>query len=287
MSDEADKTKACIAGVFSRIAVTYDHSGPRFFSYFGRRLVELAEIPAGAKVLDIASGRGATLLPTAERVGAAGYVIGIDFAAGMVWETTAELQRLGLKNAALRQMDAERLSFPDASFDMALCGFAIFFFPRLQNALSEILRVLKPGGRIVVTTFAQEQYKEFDWFDNLIQAYLPAQAQDNEEKREQETEAEEARVFNTPAGLKKLFSEAGFKDIWVEYEKGDFVYADEEEWWAQQWSHGRRTSLERIEPDNLERLKIDFFDELQSHKQADGLHMPMQVLFTFGAKPPH
>ncbi len=87
--------KQGIAGVFSRASSTYDQVGPRFFSYFGRRLVEVAQIPAGSRVLDIATGRGAVLFPAAERVGPQGYVIGIDLAEDMVKQTADEIKRRG------------------------------------------------------------------------------------------------------------------------------------------------------------------------------------------------
>jgi hypothetical protein len=67
-SDVAQR-KQKVSGVFSQVAVTYDRVGPRFFSHFGRRLVALAQIPGGAHVLDVATGRGAVLFPAAECVG--------------------------------------------------------------------------------------------------------------------------------------------------------------------------------------------------------------------------
>ena len=64
--------KESIARRFDRVAATYGRVGPRFFAHFGRRLVELAQIPAGADVLDVATGRGAILYPAAGRVGPRG-----------------------------------------------------------------------------------------------------------------------------------------------------------------------------------------------------------------------
>ncbi len=78
MSDKKRADKDLIAAIFGRAAPTYDRVGPRFFTYFGSRLVDIAHIPVGAKVLDVASGRGAVLFPAVARVGAAGSVIGID-----------------------------------------------------------------------------------------------------------------------------------------------------------------------------------------------------------------
>ncbi|MBK9006118.1 MAG: nuclear transport factor 2 family protein [Anaerolineae bacterium] len=60
-SSETSQQKQRVSGLFDRVANTFDHVGPRFFSHFGRRLVELAHIPSGAHVLDVATGRGAAL----------------------------------------------------------------------------------------------------------------------------------------------------------------------------------------------------------------------------------
>src|SRR5437870_2451577 len=105
------RMKDQIAAHFGKIAPTYDRVGPRWFAHFGRRLVELAQVPTGGTVLDVATGRGAVLLAAAERVGAGGRVVGIDLSEGMLRETAAEIERLGLRNSHVRQMDAEALQF--------------------------------------------------------------------------------------------------------------------------------------------------------------------------------
>jgi len=274
--DQQDReTKERIAGVFSRAAATYDRIGPQFFSHFGRRLVELAHIPGDAAVLDVACGRGAALLPAAEQVGQDGRVVGVDIASGMVSRTSAEVERAGLKNVELFEMDAERLEFPEASFDCVLCGFSIFFFPNLWRGLGEFHRVLKAGGRLGVTTFAEEN--EFlDWTRSVVKPYLPPpEPQDQEE---------ESPAFDTPQGLRELLSRADFEAIEVRAEAADFVYAGEEEWWSSLWSHGLRRALESMDPATRERFKTDAFREIQAFKGRDGIQARFGVLFAFGTK---
>src|SRR3989304_293677 len=77
-SSQADDQKARTAAVFNRAASTYDQVGPRFFAHYGLRLVELAQIPQGSVVLDVASGRGASLFPAVDRIGPSGRAVGID-----------------------------------------------------------------------------------------------------------------------------------------------------------------------------------------------------------------
>ncbi len=104
--------------------------GPAYFAYFGRRLVKCAALLPGMRVLDVACGRGAVLFAAAEAVGLSGSVIGIDLAPGMVDATRAEILQRELPQATVQVMDAEHLQFPDATFDVLTCGFALFFLPR-------------------------------------------------------------------------------------------------------------------------------------------------------------
>ena len=72
------------AAVWTRAASSYSHTGPPFFQYFGKELVNFAQVPPGARVLDVATGRGAVLFPAAEKVGQEGEVIGIDYSSSFL-----------------------------------------------------------------------------------------------------------------------------------------------------------------------------------------------------------
>ena len=155
MSNDHAARKAQTKTLFNTVCSDYD-SGPGCFSHFGRRLVEVANINTGAHVLDIASGRGAVLFPVAERVGAGGEVVGIDLADAMAHATSEEAASRGLK-ARVNVMDAEELTFPDASFDCVTCGFGIMFLPDQDRGLEQMRRVLKPGGCLALSTWRVTQ----------------------------------------------------------------------------------------------------------------------------------
>ena len=279
-----DPYKRELADVFSRSARTYGQVGPRVFSYFGRRLVELSQVQKGAKILDVAAGRGAVLFPAAEITGLRGIVTGIDISAGMVQETAAQISASGIHNAQMKLMDAENLDFPDAHFDFVLCGFAIFFFPQPERALAEFLRVLKAGGTLGVTTFQGLFGGEWSWFGKLIQAYSPPQIEP-EPDPESEPQAPE---FETAEGMQRLFSTAGYTEIQVLFEDVEFTYRDEEEWWATLWSVRMREFFEGLEKrlgtEGLERFKQESFSKLARLKQADGIHHHYPVLYTLAKK---
>jgi O-methyltransferase/aklanonic acid methyltransferase len=279
--------KQGVAGVYSRAAPNYDRVGPRFFSHVGRRLIEIAQIPNGAKVLDVATGRGTLLFPAAESVGPQGRVIGIDLSETLVQETTKELARLKISpNVEVRQMDAEHLQFPDESFDLVLCGFAIFFFPQLDHAMSEFRRVLKPNGHICVSTWDKLWGEQWNWFYEIVEAYLPPEPETNQAT---ESDTVPPPVFDTPEGLKAIINAAGFDNIQIFSEAAEFVYSTDEEFWSTLWSHGRRGTLEEIEQvtgtEGLEKFKSEIFRKMGDIKQTDGLHQLFPVLIGLATKP--
>jgi len=284
-SSDVTEGKHEVAGIFGRAAPTYDRVGPRFFSHFGRRLVTLAQIPGGAKVLDVATGRGAVLFSAADVVGPQGFVVGIDLSEMMIQENWEEIKRLGLQNVKAHRMDAEYLEFPDESFDCVLCSFAIFFFPQLDRALSEMRRVLKPNGQIAVTTWASTRDEQWKWFEELTETYLPSESEPEQTSDPQSTSKP---IFNTPEGLEAILASAGFVNIRVVSESREFIYADEEEWWSTLWSHGMRADLEAIEEktgqDGLKRFQKDAFEKVQMIKQPDGIHQLFSVLFGLAFK---
>jgi ubiquinone/menaquinone biosynthesis C-methylase UbiE len=169
-SAQPDRQKHRVAGVFARAAPAYDQVGPRFFARFGSRLVELAQVRQGETVLDVACGRGASLFPAADGVGAAGRAVGIDLADGMIDELTRDIRARGLLNVETRVMDAEDLRFPAETFDCVLCGFCLFFFPQRERALSEMRRVLKSGGRLAISTWGKTDVR-WRWLDDLLDSY--------------------------------------------------------------------------------------------------------------------
>jgi arsenite methyltransferase len=114
------------------------------------RLASLAGIRRRSRVLDVASGRGATAIHLAEHYGC--QIVGVDFGANSVelaWEVA---RRVGVEEQVrFSQGDAERLDFPDDSFDVVICECAFCTFPDKPAAAREIARVLRPGGRAALS----------------------------------------------------------------------------------------------------------------------------------------
>lgn len=108
-------TKPQIEQIFNDAAASYDRVGPSIFTQFGERLVEHMHLAPGMRLLDIATGKGAALIPAAHRVGPEGRVIGIDISDAILQEAEHAVRMEGLTNVELHKMDAEHLEFPDQS----------------------------------------------------------------------------------------------------------------------------------------------------------------------------
>jgi SAM-dependent methyltransferase len=118
---------------------------PALFGPWGPVVVEAAGIVPGEAVLDVACGTGALTLAAAEAAGPEGHVVGLDLNPAMLAVARRNSDRIAWREGA-----AERLPFPDGSFDAVVSQFGMMFFDDRPRALAEMIRVLRPGGRLAV-----------------------------------------------------------------------------------------------------------------------------------------
>lgn len=119
------------------------------------QLVASAALAPGERVLDVACGTGLVSFAAAQAVGPEGHVTGVDLSARMIDSAARRAQQRGIAHARFTRMDAERLEFPDASFDVALCSLGLMYLPDPEWAIGEMRRVLRPGGRLVLAVWGE------------------------------------------------------------------------------------------------------------------------------------
>jgi ubiquinone/menaquinone biosynthesis C-methylase UbiE len=120
----------------------------------GESLCEAVDLEAGSRVLDVACGNGNATLAAARR---RCEVTGLDYVPALLGRAGERARAEGL-DVELVEGDAERLPFADAHFDVALSTFGIMFAPDQEQAAREILRVVKPGGRIGLANWTPEGF---------------------------------------------------------------------------------------------------------------------------------
>jgi ubiquinone/menaquinone biosynthesis C-methylase UbiE len=118
---------------------------------FGEVAIERAAIGPTMRVVDVATGPGTVACRVAMR---AASVDAIDFSSEMVARCRSHVEALGLRNVRVAQGDGQALPYADASFDLGFSMFGLMFFPDRPRGFRELCRVLRPGGRAFVTSWA-------------------------------------------------------------------------------------------------------------------------------------
>jgi ubiquinone/menaquinone biosynthesis C-methylase UbiE len=124
------------------------------FEPWAELLLDTAEVPEGASVLDIASGTGVVARAAAGRVGHSGRIVASDFSAAMLARSEAVELPVGSAPVEFVEASADALPFADAAFDVVLCQQGLQFFPAQQLAVDEMRRVLRPGGVAGIAVWA-------------------------------------------------------------------------------------------------------------------------------------
>jgi ubiquinone/menaquinone biosynthesis C-methylase UbiE len=257
------------AGLFDRAAATYDVAAFPFFTPFGEALVEFADIGAEERVLDVGCGTGAVLAPAA-RVAAS--ACGIELSPGM-----AERARAAVPEAEVVVGDASSPPFADASFDVILSGFTVFFMPDPTAALTEWRRVLAPDGRLAASTWLAPDPR-WDWERDVRKEFMHEIPSTTLEQL-----GWGMKVMNRFDDREKVEGElraAGFEPSGSKEHSIEFVFEDEQAWWDWSWSHGTRVVLEALPEPALERFRERAFEAMQAMREENGFPRRYTALFT-------
>jgi ubiquinone/menaquinone biosynthesis C-methylase UbiE len=136
---------------YDLVAPVYDYffgSDTRYVKDMRRKIVERLGLRRGARVLEVGVGSGANLPFIFKRIGKGGKIFGIDISKGMLDKCRKNLKKYGI-DADLILGDALKLPYPDNYFD-AVLGFGAINFLDRKKAIDEMVRVAKPGARIVI-----------------------------------------------------------------------------------------------------------------------------------------
>jgi ubiquinone/menaquinone biosynthesis C-methylase UbiE len=133
----------------------HDEMEARLSRPVSERMLDLVGVSAGMRVLDVAAGRGEPALPAAHRVGPHGRVLAVDPAEGVLQIARERARREGLTNVEFLVSDAEELQAGEGTFDVATLRWGLMFMREPERALHRIRRALKPGGALVIASWAE------------------------------------------------------------------------------------------------------------------------------------
>jgi ubiquinone/menaquinone biosynthesis C-methylase UbiE len=271
MSD-LEQAKAKAAMTYNAAADYFDHPVSSFWHCFGRQTVERIGLRPGEQVLDVCSGSGGSALPAAEQVGPDGQVVAADLAERLIALAVVKAEARGLENIEFRVADMLDLGYPDASFDAVVCVFGIFFVPDMTAAVRELWRMVKPGGRLAITTWGP------DLFEPANSAFWDAIA---------DVRPDLQRGFNPwerisePSGLREMLAEAGIYNAYIVAESGTHPLTSPEDWWAIAMGSGYRGTLEQLDTEALALVRKKNLAQLDE-SQVDAI--ATNVIYAVAAK---
>ena len=272
-----NETSARVAALFDRLAPVYDGAATRYFPFCADRLVDwLGLRPAEERILDVGTGTGAVAVAAAQRIRPLGRVLAVDVSEKMLDQAWANVRRMGLHNVDLHPMDAARLEFREAWFDRVLSGFSLFFLDDMQAALREWGRVLKPGGQLALSVFAEGA---FDPMASIFRRQLEA--------RGIEFPDPPFAWFrlSTPEHCQALLESAGYGDVEIERIQLGYHIEKSLDWWDVIWNTGFRGLVERLDEAGQEALKEEHLQAVEGLFEQGKLWINVPVLLVRARKP--
>ncbi len=249
------------------------------FAPVTKALVEEAQIRGGQSVLDIATGPGEPALSVVSLVGAHGKVCGIDPIPDMIAGARREASRLEVKNVQFEVAFADHLPFPDNSFDAAISRFGVMFFPSPLEAVREIFRVLKPGGRLVFAVWHFAAKNPFHFaLSRVIDRYLDPPVL--------EPDAPDTFRFAAPGKLREILKAAGAKNPTERLLQFtiDAPVSVEDYWTLRLEMSKIRERISVLSPEQLVELKRQALESIGEYSTEQGISLPAEVLIVSGSK---
>ena len=253
-------------------AERYDRCATQAFAPFSEKLLALARLHSGQRVLDVATGGGAAALMAAKLVGPGGRVVGVDLSESMIALARERAAQVGVHNVEFAPMDAEHLQFPADSFDAVLCALGLMLFPRPVNALLEMHRVLKVGGTAALSVFGRGSRVALR---ALVEPFIPHMPPP-------EQRGPSIFGFGHSEVLAETVKGAGFSEVTTEQQAHVLTFGEVQGIWEMLLSLGRLAQMHsRLSAEEQQELKEQVFriarEQFTSPQGA--LELPFEISY--------
>ena len=268
-----DEARQKATATYNAAADSYDDAANSFWARFGTKTVERLDLKRGARVLDVCCGSGASAIPAALAVGSEGSVLGIDLAERLLASARAKAKVQELKNVEFRIGDMLNLGLPEASFDAVVCVFGIFFVPDMTAAVRALWKLVKPGGKLAITTWGPRFFEPGNTaFWNAVRDVAP----------------DLYKGFNPwdricdPQSVQGLLADAGIEHSQATAEAGQHPIPSPEAWWLAVLGSGYRGTLDKLDDrgrDHVRAVNLAFI------RDADIRSVEANVVYAVATKP--
>ncbi len=259
---------------WDRAAADYEGCWSRQIEPAQRRMLALAALQPGERVLDAACGTGLTSFPAAASVAPSGSVIGTDISDGMVKRARSEAVRRGVANVTFQRAGLEDLDFVEGSFDVALCSLGLMYVPDPVAALRSLLCVLKPGGRVAVAVWGQRNRCGWAGIFPVIDARV---------------ESDVCPLFfqlGTGDSLRFALEEAGFSNVEAERLSSPVEYDTADDAIGAAFIGGPvAMAYSRFDERTRFEAHAEYLDSIEAYRVGDGYSLPGEFVVASGRRP--
>jgi ubiquinone/menaquinone biosynthesis C-methylase UbiE len=261
----------------------FDDPALGFWDRCGRRTVGLLGLEAGMRVLDVCCGTGASALPAAKAVGQEGRVIGVDLAENLLELAQQKAKALQLRNIEFLKADMTDLPFEDERFDAVIIVFGIFFVPDMVGQVRKLWRLVKPGGKLAVTTwglrFFEPAYTE--WKASLAELAPELVTDFNPWDRITTVEAVQRLIEEGMGGSVKR---AG-GEVTVVAEECEHPLSTPEDFWRIALGSGLRWSIEQVGESKAMLLKDMLVRRLTGRQEGPVRSIETNAIYGIAGRP--
>ena len=242
-------------------------------------VVEEGQIGSGQSVLDIATGPGEPALTIASLIGPQGKVFGVDPIPEMVAAARREASRLELRNVQFDVASADHLPFPANTFDAVVSRFGVMFFPSPLDAVREMLRVLKPGQKLVLAVWHFAERNPFHCsLSRVVDRYVDSPPP--------EPDALDTFRFAAPGKLREILNEAAVTAPTERLLQFTIdVPMSVEDYWALrlEMSAKLREKISMLPQEQMTELTRQALESIREYSTDRGIRFPAEVLIVSGA----
>ena len=257
---------------WDKAAAYYEQFWQRQLEPAQDRLLELAALRPGERVLDVACGTGLVTFRAAASVAPDGEVLGTDISEGMIEVGRQLTAERGVQNVSFERMDAEDMGgLPDVSFDVALCALGLMFVPDPLKAFTEQHRLLKPGGRAVAAVWGQRDRCGWAELFPIVESHI---------------ESEVCPMFfqmGTQNVLEQTFQMAGFAEVSYERLPTVLRFASAEEALGAAFLGGAvALAYARFDEPTKEAVHDEYLASIAAYRNGAGYDVPAEFVVGIG-----